>query len=366
MRRGQRSLRVVAFTPHPIEGPASRFRLFQFIGPLQDRGIELDVRSFVDSPSFRGLYSASGSGAKIRALVNGIRSRLEDASNVRDGDVVIVHSELAPTMGGIVLDRLRRRGARIVFNFDDSIFLERPGGSRLIRMLARPDARTTDLCRSAAAVMAGNRYLASYAERARGGPHQVHVMPTVLDSDHFFPNEELAREGPLTVGWVGTHSTLPYLTALFPALAAVQARKGYRLQVICNRAPEPFPGLKVDFIEWALADEVRYFQGLDVGLCPVPDNPWTRGKCGFKAIQYLACGVPTIASPVGVLAEIARDGETGLQAEDPTSWADALERLLDDPALRASMGEAGRRLVVQRYSIQAVVEEFAATLRSVA
>ncbi len=105
---------------------------------------------------------------------------------------------------------------------------------------------------------------------------------------------------------------------------------------------------------------------LDVGLYPLPDKPWTRGKCGFNAIQYLACGVPTIASPVGVLAEIARDGETGLHANDPASWEGALERLLDDPVLRAEMGVAGRRLVVERYSIQAVVDEFAETLRAVA
>jgi glycosyltransferase involved in cell wall biosynthesis len=124
--------------------------------------------------------------------------------------------------------------------------------------------------------------------------------------------------------------------------------------------------LKFEFIEWALQDELAYFERLDVGLYPVPDNAWTKGKCGFKAIQYLACGIPTIASPVGVLAEIVRDGETGLHANDPASWEAALERLLDDPGLRAEMGVAGRRLIVERYSIQAVVEEFAETLRAVA
>ena len=371
-------MRVVAFTPYPIEGPASRFRLFQFVDPLRERGIELEIRSFFDSESFRGLYTASGSGGKMRALIKGIRSRIQDASKVRAGDVIIVHSELAPTMGGVVLDRLLSQGARIVYNFDDSVFLKRPGGSRLIRMLARPDRRTADLCRAASAVMAGNRYLASYAERARGGPDHVHVMPTVLDTERFRPatdhreqrrrREDGRRQGDRlpTVGWIGTHSTLPYLTALFPALAAVQARREYRLRVICNRAPEPFPGLKVEFIEWALEDELRYFEGLDVGLYPVPDDAWTRGKCGFKAIQYLACGIPTIASPVGVLSEIARDGETGLHASDPMSWEVALERLLENEGLRAEMGVAGRRLIVERYSIQAVVEEFAETLRAVA
>jgi glycosyltransferase involved in cell wall biosynthesis len=285
---------------------------------------------------------------------------------VEAGDVIIVHSELAPTMGGVVLDRLRRRGARIVYNFDDAVFLDRPGGSRLIRMLARPDRRTADLCRAGGAVMAGNRYLASYAERARGGPDNVRVMPTVLDTERFCPKGSSRRDGLPTVGWIGTHSALPYLRELFPALASVQARKKFRLQVICNRAPEPFPGLNFEFIEWALEDELAYFGRLDVGLYPLPDDPWTRGKCGFKAIQYLACGIPTIASPVGVLAEIAIAGETGLHANDPASWEAALERLLDDPGLRAEMGVAGRRLIVERYSIQAVVEEFAATLRAVA
>ena len=358
-------MRVVAFTPYPIEGPSSRIRIFQFIEPLRERGIDLEARSFFDSPTFRGLYSTSAARAKVRALAKGIRSRFADASKVEPGDVILVHRELAPTMGGLVLDRIRRRGARIVYNFDDAVFLERPGGNRLMRSLARPDRRTAHLCRAAAAVMAGNRYLASYAETVRGGPDHVHVMPTVLDTDRFRPAEGRRGDRSPTVGWIGTHSTLPYLTDLFPALAAVQARKDYRLPVICNRTPEPFPGLKFEFIEWAVENELAYFERLDIGLYPLPDNPWTRGKCGFKAIQYLACGVPTIASPVGVLAEIARDGHTGLHATDAESWETALERLLNDPELRDEIGVAGRRLMVERYSVQAVADDFAETLRSV-
>ena len=361
-----------------MEGPSSRIRIFQFVEPLRERGIHLEVRSFFDSQTFRGLYSASGASAKVRALVEGIRSRFEDASKVESGDVILVHRELAPTMGGLVLDRLRRQGARIVYNFDDAVFLERPGGSRLMRSLARPDRRTADLCRAAAAVMAGNPYLASYAQAARGGPEHVHVMPTVLDTDRFRPTtghrENRRRRGDRrrredrqpTVGWIGTHSTLPYLTDLFPALAAVQARTDYRFEVICNRAPDPFPGLNFEFIEWAAEDELEYFEGLDIGLYPLTDDPWTRGKCGFKAIQYLACGVPTIASPVGVLAEIARDGHTGLHATDAASWEAALDRLLVDPDLRDEMGAAGRRLMVERYSVQTVADDFAETLRAAA
>lgn len=368
-------MRVVAFTPYPMAGPSSRIRLFQFVAPMRERGIELEVRSFFDAETYATLYSTATSRSKAAALLSGLRRRMLETREVGEGDVVLVHRELAPVMGSALLRRLRQRRARIVYNFDDAVHLEAPGRARLLGSFKRPGQRTAELCRHASAVMAGNDYLADFARRVRGGEGEsagVHVMPTVLDTEAFrppsneaAPNERAPNAVP-RVGWIGTHSTLPYLTQLFPVLARLQARTPFRLVVVCNRAPEPFPGLDVEFVRWSEEGELEQLLQLDIGLYPLPDDPWTRGKCGFKAIQYMACGVPTIASPVGVLPEVVRHGETGCLAAGPEVWLDAAERLLADPQMRSKLGAAGRTHVVDHYSVRAVADEFANILHSVA
>lgn len=361
-------MRVVAFTPYPVAGPSSRIRIFQFVEPMRERGIELEVRPFFSPGTYATLYSNATSSSKAVALARGIHRRRGQTGAVGEGDVVIVHRELAPVMGAGLLRRLRSRGARIVFNFDDAVHLEAPGRAPLLGSLKRPAERTAELCRSAGAVMAGNDYLAEWARGARDGGEGegVHVMPTVLDTDTFAPADSPREVSAVPrVGWIGTHSTLPYLTDLFPALAPLQERLPFRLIVICNRAPEPFPGLDVDFVPWSIQGELEQLRSLDVGLYPLPDDPWTRGKCGFKAIQYMSCGVPTIASPVGILPDVVRHGHTGCLAAGPEVWADAIEHLLADPGLRSELGAAGRDHMVDHYSVRAVADDFASILRSV-
>ncbi len=372
-------MRVVAFTPYPMAGPSSRIRIFQFVEPMRERGIELEVLPFFDADVYATLYSTATSRAKAAALLGGLRHRRREIDGVGEGEVVIVHRELAPVMGAGLLRRLRARRARLVYNFDDAVHLEAPGRAPLLGSFRRPAERTAELCRHAGAVMAGNDYLADFARGVRGGKAAegagegqsagVHVMPTVLDTDAFRPNagasDPAGGEVP-RVGWIGTHSTLPYLTELFPALARLQARTPFRLVVICNRAPEPFTGLDVEFVPWSAEGELEQVLSLDLGLYPLPDDPWTRGKCGFKAIQYMACGVPTIASPVGMLPQLVIHGKTGCLAAGPEVWLDAAEHMLADPQLRGRIGAAGRAHVVANYSVSAVADAFADILRTVA
>jgi len=216
----------------------------------------------------------------------------------------------------------------------------------------------------------------------RGSGEAVRVLPSVVDTTAFRPGSPGREAGtepgapppggggetPLlpTLGWVGSNSTLPYLERLAPALAALREQLRYRLLVVAGGRRPHLPGVPYDYERWTPAREVACFQELDVGLYPLDDTPWSRGKCGFKAIQYLACGVPCVASPVGVLREIVRPGETGLHATDTASWTAACARLLQAPEERARMGREGRERVVRDYSVQAAVETLVETLDEVA
>ncbi|RMH14305.1 MAG: glycosyltransferase [Gemmatimonadetes bacterium] len=247
------------------------------------------------------------------------------------------------------------------------------------------------MVRRAHVVLAGNDHLAEYARAERGSGQGVHIVPTVVDTERFRPaagekagvpggdpedgaggaeatpgptTEATDAGDPPTLGWVGTHSTLRYLADLYPTLVEARRRTPFRLRVVCNRPPEGVPeALDVVFERWTPEREVAHFHGLRAGLYPLPDDPWTRGKCGFKALQYLACGVPAIASPVGVLARIVREGETGFQARTPEDWTRAVEVVCGDPARARALGRAGRALVERDYSVPVAADALARALR---
>lgn len=382
-------LRVRAYAPYPGTGPSTRFRLLQFAEPLARRGVDLEIVPFLDEDEYRGLYEPGAGLRKVGLLVRGLWRRFGALEAAGDADVVIVQRELAPVLNGALLSRLTSEGAPVVYDFDDAVFLRPEGGSRLLGLFRRPKAATAAFCRDAVRVLAGNRYLADFAREARdvggsgadgpaegrpGGPaadDAVRVLPTVVDTDRFAPGEassapespSAGSPSPPVVGWIGTHSTARYLVELYPALRRLADRVPYRLLVVSNRPPPPAPGVEMEYRAWSGADEVEHVRALDVGLYPLSDGPWARGKCGFKAIQYLACGVPAVASPVGVLPDIVVPGETGYLAADHDEWVGRLERLLADPRHRDELGRRGRERVVDAYSVSAVAGTLEAVLR---
>lgn len=387
------TLRVRAFAPYPETGPSTRFRLLQFVEPLAAKGIALEIVPFLEEGEYRGLYEPGGWLRKLGLLVRGLRRRFRSVTQVHRADVVLIQRELAPVLNVRLLARAGAGGVPLVYDFDDAVFLPPPGGSRLMALFRRPEGATAAFSRRAARILAGNRYLAEFARAARdperteegaraseqaptGRPEgrgrdvgpEVRILPTVIDTDRFVPRADRVdpRDGPPVVGWIGTHSTNRYLADLYPALQRLADRSPYRLLVVSNRPPPPAPALELEYRPWRSDREVAQVQALDVGLYPLSDGPWARGKCGFKAIQYLACGVPTVASPVGVLRDIVLPGATGYLADEPEEWVRHLERLLTDRDHRRELGRRGREHVVERYSVRAAVGVLETAIREAA
>ncbi len=357
---------VLALAPYPERAPSTRWRLAHLREGLLREGVRLVVRPFLDGPAWAAVRRGGAlAGVALARSVGRLRHTL---ASVADHDAVLVQRGVAPLLDEWVARTLDDSPRPLLYDFDDAVYLPQEGGRGWLEGLRRPEATTAAYCRAADAVLAGNETLAAFAREARGtgGDGAVSVIPTVVDTDRFRPREgDGAGEAQPVLGWVGSDTGVAYLEELAPALRAIQDRTGCRVRVVSGSRRPRLDGVEHEWVGWRPADEVRVFQELDVGLYPLEDTPWSRGKCGFKAVQYLACGVPCVASPVGVLEQLVRPGETGLHATTPDEWIEACTTLLTDAGARRRMGAAGRAEVERAWSVAAVVPRIAGVVRSV-
>jgi glycosyltransferase involved in cell wall biosynthesis len=339
--------RLLVLSPAPHGAASTRFRLEQFFPALHRAGITPVLRPFLDEAGFGIIYKPGAPVEKLFAAVRSIGDRLIDLARASRADGVLIHREAA-LIGPPILEWLLARGASLplVFDVDDAVWVPYSSptyGARLSRWLKFPQKALFTLS-AASRVICGNPRLAEFARRFN---RNVSVVPTIVDTDTFRP---APRSNPVPViGWIGTHSSLQYLRMLVPVLRRLAERRRFRLQVVGGDLAEP--GLPIDQRQWTLAREIRDFQALDIGLYPLAEDEWALGKSGFKAIQYMACGVPVVASPVGVTNDIIEHGHNGFLARSLAEWEDYLERLLDDAELRTRLGERGRRDAVGRWSL---------------
>ncbi len=362
-------MKVLALASYPVEAAATRYRLMQFTGPLTEHGITLVVRPFLSSQLFGSLYRRSEMWGNSLGLLDAAWRRLGDVWRVRSFDVLLVQRE-AMLFGPPLIEWLSMRfgDCPMVLDLDDATYLAyvSPVYGRLASRL-KWFGKTDDLIRWAKIVTCGNRNIADYV--AGKGVRSV-VIPTVVDTEQFRPvamTMKRRENHEPVLGWIGTHSTFEYLETIFPALQQLARTHSFRLKVIgAGREKINLPGVAVDNSAWSMEREIADFQSLDIGLYPLVESAWAAGKSGFKAIQYMAVGIPYVVTPVGACGEIGVPGETHLCAATQKEWRDALAKLLSNANLRARMGEAGRRYALQHYTVAAQADKLAAALREAA
>jgi glycosyltransferase involved in cell wall biosynthesis len=221
----------------------------------------------------------------------------------------------------------------------------------------------SSIIRRSTAVLAGNDYLASYA---RNYNTAVTVLPTCVDTSVWTPRSTPRPAGaPLVIGWIGTPTTAAYMKLLGASLARLARSHAFELRVSGSGTPLEFPGVNTINEPWSLERDVELFNTCDIGVYPLTDDEWAKGKCGFKAIQFMACGVPVVASAVGVNREIIQDGVNGFLASSDAEWDEKIGRLLADPELRRRFADAGRTTIEQRYSLAGHAPTLVALLRGV-
>jgi glycosyltransferase involved in cell wall biosynthesis len=341
-------IRVFGLSLYGPQAASHRVRLSQFQPGLAAAGIDLQIQSLLDDAYLQ--RSFSGRRPSLLGLFAAYCRRLQTLRQADGFDLAIVHCELLPFLPGWLERQLLQ--IPFVYDCDDAFFLKYRSG-RLSLLQPLLGAKADRLMAAAVAVTAGNTGLATYARRFNSN---VVVLPSVVDTDQFrpvAPPQAEPSDAPFTVGWIGSPSTAPYLQLLVEPLQQLARERSVRLVVVGGPAPA-IAGVEVIEQPWSLEQEVSLIQQFDVGVMPLPDTPWTRGKCAYKLIQCMACAIPVVASRVGANVE-AVPPECGLLAGSPEQWLAAFRRLTADAELRQRMGTAARYWVEEHYSLRSAL-----------
>jgi glycosyltransferase involved in cell wall biosynthesis len=351
---------VCALLPYPENSvPAQRYRIEQWRPYLERDGITLDVLPFADPELARLLYQPGKLAAKAAHIAAACVRRTGEVLRARRYDAVIVH-RTACLVGPAVLERLLGiMGRPVIFDFDDAIFLlHTTAANRRFGWLKFP-GKTGVICRLSREVVVGNSYLADYARRFN---ENVSIIPPGIDTDQYQPLVRGASDGPVVIGWTGSSTSQTYLEMFTPLLRELTSRKDVRIRVISDRLPD-LPGVAVEWQPWSIDRETEDLAPIDIGIMPMPDDDWSRGKCSFKAMQYMAMGIPPVCSDVGNNRVVVNHGVNGFLANTTEEWLARLEELIDDPALRARFGAEARSTIEARYSMRHCAKLFGEVVR---
>lgn len=362
MTAPENPLSVAFWCPYPRGGaPSQRFRYEQYLALLTQQNVSYTIYPFLDEYTNRILYQPGHVPQKVFGILRGFLRRWVHLFRARRADYVFIHREatpLGPPWAEWLMAKVLRK--KIIYDFDDAIWLRDTSSVNAVSALLKWPNKVSAVCRWSHRVSAGNDYLAYFAQQHAP---QVVINPTTIDTEHHHHCLQHQTSERPVVGWTGSHSTLKYLDPLVPIFQQLERTHAFDLIVIADRPPAvALPSLK--FVPWLAATEIDDLLQIHIGLMPLPDDLWAQGKCGFKALQYLALGIPALVSPVGVNSDIVEHGVEGYHCTTDEDWYEYLSKLLTDPELRTQMGRAGRQKVIDHYSVRSNSENFLSLFRN--
>lgn len=341
-------MKILALATHPIEGASTRYRVLAYLPFLERHGYRVTFHPFFPSEAMAAIYR---SGSPLRKLYSVLKGTLERAAQLRscDFDLLFIHREMFPLSWPVFLSHLktRKRQFRVIYDYDDALFLAQRRDRWLLRKLETPNATKT-LITLSDVVIAGNNYLSEYAKRYNS---RVVLIPTSIDTSELPPRPNTGQLGRCVVGWIGSHTTEKYIHSLHPVFETLSQECSFAVKIVGANQKLSLNGTETIHLPWQMNSEMKEFGSCDIGVYPLWDDEWAKGKCGFKAIQFMAMGVPVVASAVGVNKEIIQDGVNGFLAASHQEWCGKLLSLIQDPALRRKIGMAGRETVEAEYSL---------------
>jgi glycosyltransferase involved in cell wall biosynthesis len=329
--------------------PSQRYRFEQYVDILKSNGYHCRQLFLLTESDDRLFYASGNYVGKAVILIKSIFKLCEEVFLKKPSSVVFVQRE-SFMIGTSIFERLFSLRSKLIFDFDDSIWLPTISkGNQKLKFLKKSD-KIKKIISYSSQVVCGNQYLATYASKYNPN---VAIIPSTIDTDRYYIRQRTESKA-ITIGWSGSFTTVPHFEFIIPALFKIQTKYGDRINFhmigvegySCN-------GLNISSMAWNAISEVEDLHFFDIGIMPLPDDEWTRGKCGMKGLQYMAAGIPTIMSPVGVNKEIIQDGVNGFLASTEAEWIDKLTRLIDSADLRERLGLNGRKTVEVKYSVKA-------------
>ena len=359
-------MEVLGLSSYPEECAATRYRLSQFVGPLSKRGINVTVKPFLNREKYASFYKSGRLVRNAVDLFSPVIGRFFESLSARKYDIIFVQRE-SMMFGPPVFEWLAKNigNCPIVLDLDDATYV--PYVSPTYGKLGTAFkffGKTDKLIQWSEYVICCNRFVAEYVEKQ--GKKTI-IVPTVVDTDKFHPVEK-SSVGKLTIGWIGSHSTLPLLESLYPVLQKLAVSYNFKLKIIgSGRDSIIIDGVEVENLPWKLEREVEDLQSFDIGLYPMVVSPnankdWLFGKSCFKAVQYMTAGIPFVLTPIGNCAETGIENETHFFANSDEQWYGSLKTLLDSSEQRKTMGENGRKFALENFTIEQQVDKIESVL----
>lgn len=343
--------------------PGQRFRFEQYLAYLKQNGFEYEISNFLNEKDDKIFYSKGNYILKFWILIKSMLQRLNDVRRANKFGVVFIYRDAIMIRTTVFEWLFHLSKAKVIFDFDDAIwFTEVSEGNANLGWLKNPD-KTKRIIELSDMVFAGNKYLADYSLNFN---KNVKVVPTTIDTDYFIRRKEIKSEQLSTIneqriciGWTGSFTTVKHLMLAESFLRKIKDKYNDRVCFkMISDIPLPNDELGFEFCKWSSTTEIEDLSSIDIGIMPLPDDKWSRGKCGFKGLQYMALEIPSVMSPVGVNNEIIENGVNGFLPKSEDEWVEVLSRLIESEELRKSIGKMGRKTIVERYSFHSLKDTY--------
>jgi glycosyltransferase involved in cell wall biosynthesis len=356
MQLGKKSKKVLFIVNHRKErSPGQRFRFEQYIPFLEQHGYQCDFSILLNEEDDKVFYSKGKYLAKGFIFIKSLMIRTKDWFKMNDYDIVFVFREALMTGSVFFEKKFSRSKAKMIFDFDDAIWVQTISESNKKLAFLKNASKTEDIIRLSDLIFAGNNYLADYAKKYN---QNVTIIPTTIDTTIYkAPNKH--STGRICIGWSGSFSTIEHFETAVPALEKIKAKFGYKVYFkIIGDGNYYCRELQTKGTPWKADIEIKDLSEIDIGIMPLPQTEWAKGKCGLKGLQYMALAIPTLMSPVGVNIDIINHGTNGFLPETEEDWVNQISLLIENEELRKSMGEEGRKTVEKNYSVHAWKEKY--------
>jgi len=349
--------RILFVTAHrPNRSPSQRYRFEQYFDFLKQNGFDFDLSFLISEKDDKIFYQPGKFHTKLYFFIKSVFKRFKDVLNVSNYDIVFVHREAFMTGSTFFERRFSNSKTKLVFEFDDAIWLfDVSEANKKMGWLKNPE-KTSKIIGMADLVLAGNTFLANYANQYNTN---IRIIPTTIDTDKYIRSKSRGNNERVCIGWSGSMTTIKHFEYAIPFLKKLKEKYGERIQIkVMGDKNYVNRELGIQGIDWSFETEIMELSTFDIGIMPLPDDEWAKGKCGLKGLSYMALEIPTIMSPVGVNTTIIKDGHNGFLADSVDEWVDKISRLIESAELRETLGKEARKTVVERYSVHSQKENY--------
>lgn len=348
--------KIYILSPYPHgTAPSQRFRYEQYIEELKKQGFQIELHPFIDNKGWDVLYKNGLMFQKIIIMMTGFLRRFRLLFIIKKTDYIFVHREMAH-FGPPVFEFLTAKLLRIkyIYDFDDAIWIPNYSESNAKFQWIKCFWKVKYLIRWASTVTVGNQYLADYAKKYN---QNVIVIPTTIDMENHHNETIDYQNEKICIGWTGSHSTMHYLNAIVDVIKKLETKFDFSFVIISDKKPD-FETESLKFIKWNKETEIQDLSTFSIGIMPLVEDQWSKGKCGFKALQYMSLGIPSVLSPIGVNLDIIKNGENGFLADTNEDFYCHLKQLIENKETRKKIGLEGKATVKARYSVNANLPKY--------